>query len=313
MTFVALTALLVLGQSNAPFVRSHTRANDASSPCLWWATTPITFVQSDAGNSVTTGDTEFGAITGSFETWNIAGRDCSSMRFVESPRTTSRAVGFDASGQNNTNIVLFRERLCTDVVETSNPCWRAQTCGNDYDCWFYSTDVIALTTTTFDSNTGRVYDGDIELNAGRFYFTTTTGDTCSAASPSQACVSTDVQNTMTHEIGHLIGLDHTQALGSTMNPSADLGDTNKRRVDSGTLDYLCNAYPVGKAPRACSATEIFVPVPCSTYRSGDAPAECGGSAGGDDDSGGCSAAAGAWALIPGLLVLGASAFLRRRA
>ena len=65
------------------------------------------------------------------------------------------------------------------------------------------------------------------------------------------CVATDVQNTMTHEIGHLIGLDHTLALGSVMNPSAPQGELSKRNIDQGSADFVCRTYPKGLASQSC--------------------------------------------------------------
>jgi hypothetical protein len=65
----------------------------------------------------------------------------------------------------------------------------------------------------------------------------------------------DVQNTMTHEFGHLHGLDHTSYAGSIMNTTARPGDTNKRTIDPATMDFVCkDAYPKGKPSHDCVAT-----------------------------------------------------------
>lgn len=78
------------------------------------------------------------------------------------------------------------------------------------------TGVIAITTINWDDR-GRVTDADITFNGRDFRFSV------SEAFPNPGIV--DLQDVMTHEIGHLIGLDHTPLLGPTsirptMNPFA---------------------------------------------------------------------------------------------
>ena len=55
----------------------------------------------------------------------------------------------------------------------------------------------------------------------------------------------DIQNTLTHEIGHVIGLDHAPDEDSTMFASAPSGETTKRILDEGTQKALCEIYPRG--------------------------------------------------------------------
>jgi YVTN family beta-propeller protein len=76
--------------------------------------------------------------------------------------------------------------------------------------------VIAITTINWDDQ-GRVTDTDITFNGRDFTFSV------SEAFPNPGVV--DLQDVMTHEIGHLIGLDHTPLVGPTnirptMNPFA---------------------------------------------------------------------------------------------
>jgi YVTN family beta-propeller protein len=76
--------------------------------------------------------------------------------------------------------------------------------------------VIAITTINWDEQ-GRVTDADITFNGRDFSFSV------SEAFPGPGPV--DLQDVMTHEIGHVIGLDHTPLVGPTnirptMNPFA---------------------------------------------------------------------------------------------
>ena len=154
---------------------------------------------------------------------------------------------------SNTNVILFRPKSCTGTAPSSDACWKDSSCGNKYDCWEYSDATIALTTSTYDTHTGRVYDADVEFNAGRFYFTTVDGPTCTRTPPAtqNSCAAYDIQNTMTHEAGHLIGLDHTDYPGSTMNPTAPLGEISKRTIDSGSHSFVCDTYPKGLPSQDC--------------------------------------------------------------
>jgi uncharacterized protein (TIGR03382 family) len=72
----------------------------------------------------------------------------------------------------------------------------------------------------------------------------------------QSCVATDVQNTLTHELGHAFGLDHTTYAGSTMNATAPAGETSKRSLDQGTSQFICDVYPKGAPARDCVISTV---------------------------------------------------------
>src|SRR6266545_4061144 len=66
---------------------------------------------------------------------------------------------------------------------------------------------------------GTLLDADIELNALDFKIAVDH----QSLGPAQLCES-DLANTFTHEIGHLMGLDHTCWNGSDARLNDDLGD-----------------------------------------------------------------------------------------
>nr|WP_225936982.1 myxosortase-dependent metalloprotease, MXAN_2677/MXAN_2678 family [Myxococcus sp. RHSTA-1-4] len=240
---------LALGQSSAPYVRSRVDAGDTRTQCLYWTAERITWHQSTYGNPATAGETEFEAMRRSFQSWQDIFAQCGNLALEEGPRVNAREVGYTREG-DNINLVLFRDRDCHAVVPEDDACWDDETCSNTYDCWEDDDNTIAITLTTYDERSGIIYDSDISFNAARFSFTTADGGTCFPPVTAN-CVATDVQNTATHEIGHFVGLDHTYALGSTMNPSAPPGEVSKRTIDSGSRDFVCKVYPQGGASQAC--------------------------------------------------------------
>ncbi len=288
---ISLALPLTLGVScKDPYVRNRADSSACITPdqiiqstahCLYWRAGTIVFSQSQAGNPPT-GDSVFGAITKSWTSWESILEGCGNLTLEEGPRvpdiacsmttTTNcggRMVGYDQNSQNNVNLILFRTRSCTGLVPANDSCVSSGDCNNKYDCWNKGSRTIALTTTTYEKNTGRILDADIELNAAPhsdgspiFVFTTADSPPCPPqlpppAPPNYNCVGTDVQNTATHEFGHSLGLDHTfwtdPATGqsSTMSPTANVGELDKRVVDSGSRQFICMAYPKGSASRDC--------------------------------------------------------------
>jgi hypothetical protein len=254
MMVVALVASLALGQS-APYVRSRVSTSDTQSQCLFWTSSTIPWQQSSVGNPLSTDaqrQREFQAIRNSVASWQRVFDECGNLGFSEGPLVDDRQVGYTVKGDNR-NLFLFRSRRCTDVVPGNDACWEDDSCGNAYDCWDSDGSTIALTLTTYDEKSGIIYDSDIQLNASGFVFTTSNGAPCTqpVTSTSSDCVSTDVQNTMTHELGHLVGLDHTLVSSSVMYPRAPPGEVSKRTIDKGSHDFVCLAYPKGGASQSC--------------------------------------------------------------
>jgi len=154
--------------------------------------------------------------------------------------------------------VMFRQRLCSNVVPSGDPCLTNGDCNDQYDCWsnLISSNTIGLTTTTYRLSTGQILDADIEFNAATFHFSTLqSGPPCSFGHYSPDCIATDVQNTATHEFGHTLGLDHTSycdgGICSVMNPNSSLGEVSKRTIDPWSSTFVCDTYPKGRASQDC--------------------------------------------------------------
>ncbi|MBZ4415542.1 myxosortase-dependent metalloprotease, MXAN_2677/MXAN_2678 family [Myxococcus sp. RHSTA-1-4] len=219
--------------------------------CLMWPGRDYVYHLDPAGSARTPGNTEVAAIEASFASWRALSGTCSDYAFRRGEDwSLPVAVGYDQELPfNNYNIITFRERACPAVVPSDDPCWGDESCGNVYRCWDHGEATIGLTTSTFSFRDGRVLDSDIELN-GYYLFTTVDSPVCQG-SPATNCVSTDLENTMTHEIGHVVGLDHVTAPGSTMEATAPPGETRKRLIDPGSAAGFCSIYPRGLPPTQC--------------------------------------------------------------
>ncbi|MBL9037994.1 MAG: matrixin [Archangium sp.] len=279
----ALVLTLVLSQ----YTRARINDADTQSQCLWWKeATAIEFRQNVDGDAEVPGDAEFTAVAAAFATWQAELSACGSLSLTEGPRTLTRTVGYTDSGANE-NVVLFRARPCKGMVPETHTCWKDDVCGNQFDCWDHAEGALALTNTSYNKFTGRALDADIELNSWDFTFTTVDAPRCVAPAFSTSCVATDVQNTMTHEVGHLLGLNHYDAAVSTMNTRASAGELSKRALDPGSKRFVCDAYPKNERTPLC-----VLPVTSSTL--------------------GKLAKTGCAQVPPSLVAVGALALLARR-
>ena len=234
------------------------RTKNSSGVCLWWQTRSHTFqIDSQGTPDAPTAET-YDAIRRSFQTW--AAVECTDLVLTEETLSTApadRLVGYFQNASNH-NLVLFRTRACRDVVPAGDSCRSQGGCGNVYDCWddVHGTSVIATTTTTTIRQTGEILDSDIELNDSppasgtKLTFTTVDGLPCTTPGET-GCVRIDVQNTVTHEAGHTLGLDHTTDPRATMYASAPSGQTSKRILGADDIAGICAIYPRGAQTATC--------------------------------------------------------------
>jgi hypothetical protein len=241
---LAAACLLAPGRSHA-FNRS--RAKENPDACLFWSVRQVPFTLDIAGSHDAGAAASLEAARISFKAWTDP--SCTDLVLVERSARSQRTIGDD-----NVNAVLWREKDCRSVVPAGDTCSEKGACNNKYDCWDGDTGAIALTTVLYSTRTGEIVDADIELNGESFVFTTMDSPICaSAATPSRpsSCVSTDVQNTLTHEIGHFVGLDHSPLTDSTMYAYAQSGETSKRTLTQDDIDGVCTIYPRGQPTSVC--------------------------------------------------------------
>jgi Matrixin len=249
----------LVAAANIPYVRSQTNRDSVDGGhCLAWPAGTVE-VHPNADGAPERGDTGFTALERALGTWEAQMQACGNLALVMGGRSTSRIVGFDdrQGGATNENLVVFRTRLCSEVVPRDDPCLGDGTCANSHDCWDFAPGTLAITTTTYNTNTGRLYDADLEMNAAAHLFTTVDSPPCiEAVEPT--CVSVDVQNTATHEFGHSLGLAHSPDPRSTMFAGANPGETSKRILDDGSKEFVCTAYPQGSQSRDCDGSPLVL-------------------------------------------------------
>jgi hypothetical protein len=262
--FVAAVACLVPLASQA-YVRTTDRT---SSACLFWPTREVRWSLNEKGSQDASVEAVRGALERSFAAWTAP--ECSDLGFRFDGLTSRADTRFDRGSADNVNLVVWRESRCELAVPAGDPCL-AETapsrpsCADTYDCWDHGAGIIALTSMNYSRNTGVIWDGDIEFNGSpdsnglefRFSATLAEGPACANAA-STGCVATDVQNTATHEIGHLLGFAHSPVVAATMFASAPFGEAAKRSLEPDDIAALCDTYPADAPPVTCTPSGRIV-------------------------------------------------------
>lgn len=147
-----------------------------------------------------------------FDAWRVA--DCGGQR----PGFVAQNLGFVECASveynkdaGNANVIVFRDDA-----------WPHPDTGHN----------IALTTTTFDPNTGALLDADIELNSASYELSVSDDD-----------VQFDLLSVLTHEIGHFLGLSHSDDAEATMFASYEPGTTELRTLEADDQLAICTLYP----------------------------------------------------------------------
>lgn len=145
--------------------------------------------------------------------------NCARMSLVYEGESTQTELGYDPDlGLQNKNMVIFL----------------SQKSGHT---WPHDPNALALTTVTFCENdtptcpAGTIVDADIEMNEVLYLFSTN----------DQGSLN-DLENTLTHELGHLLGFEHSTQPSSTMFAVAPAGERTKRDLSNDDIAGLCNAY-----------------------------------------------------------------------
>lgn len=131
----------------------------------------------------------------------------------------------------NQNVIVFRDEA-----------WRKDDTNN----------TLALTTVTFNPETGEIYDADMEVN--------TAGNRVEEFDPIPAD-GFDFASIMTHEAGHFLGLAHSGDPRATMFANYQQGNTSMRNLTQDDVAGICAVYrPDGT--RAVLEGKVTLADPC---------------------------------------------------
>ncbi len=164
------------------------------------------------------------AVVRSIATWNAV--DCRHPSLLDPVEVTDvpplRVVdGYD----HGTNLVVFQD-------DDEWAAWHPVTPSNILDM----SRVLALTTLYYHPFTGAAESFSLEVNDGPYVFSAT-----------GVIGANDIQNMLTHELGHVLGLDHPcrsrEICGeATMYFSAPAGEIKKRDLNEADIEGLCGLY-----------------------------------------------------------------------
>jgi hypothetical protein len=257
---LVVAALVALGAGPAwGFVRDKTKDGV---PIYWNASCATATVYLN-GFSMMTRDEVAKSIAAAAHAWSPSEVDCSAgdggvgpPSFEIVPTLAPPGAVPPPVGQDGQNIVVFKTDSWDDTVHILG--------------------ALAVTSVLKKSD-GRILDADMEINAvteawGNFdpgspLFTSPDGDT-----------TFDLQNAITHEFGHFIGLNHScegpadavQLIDNDGNPAPDCDfapnpvkmttmyaviapkETSRRELSPDDIAGVCTIYPPDTAPHACT-------------------------------------------------------------
>jgi hypothetical protein len=201
---------------------------------LYWPSRNVPYLINHQGYSELPLDEVVGAMRRSFTAWSAP--DCTDFSFTFGGLTDVNETNVTRTEREQPdyrNVVRWREDAWPPA-DATHAGIRA--------------DWLALTVLVYDTETGEIVDADMDLNGVNFRWTTT---------DARAERATDVQNVVTHEVGHVLGLGHTDVTEATMHARQPQGEISKRQLHGDDIEGLCSIYPFGR-PTTLGATQ---PVP----------------------------------------------------
>lgn len=193
-------------------VQAHIRLiHSGNGRVLFWQTPEAIEVTIHGGGSDDLSDrSHIAAIQHSIASWNAA--QGTSARLIEDTSPQARARADWAS--DDLHAIFFDETGASGYFPAGSG-------------------TVAVTPVWFTSN-GRIVDADVLFNGRGFRFTT-----------SGESGALDIEDVATHELGHLLGLDHSGSVGASLYPYVTPGLILHRSISSDDEHGLREAYPAG--------------------------------------------------------------------
>jgi hypothetical protein len=232
---LAVSSVLVFGAENAhAFCRTHTcetqgpEACDKSEGCLvggpeaYWPSACLAYaVQSDGSPKLGLTAEQVDVLVAE-ELGRWSGATCAGD---QPPRFFAQSRGAVLCDQlefncehDNVNVVIFQD-----------------------DEWPHRVDQLALTTVTMITETGKILDADMELNTALYAFRLD-------SPPIGADGATDLRMVFAHELGHFLGLSHSNVGSALMFERGKFTPDLTADDEAG----VCAIYPPANDPLVCS-------------------------------------------------------------
>jgi hypothetical protein len=240
---VALWAGLTVCPAGA---RAYVRTTTSAGAPMYWNRTILEITAYVGDPPLALGsDDVLRAATQAAASWSRGQQSCTSLelRVLAAPED-SADVGLDGTCR----MTFRRQDWCREPRAEGEPC--------------YDPLALAVTSVFARRNDGEILDADIELN-GKFVW----GDLVRGTGGGDGVQ--DLQNTLTHEMGHFIGLDHTCSLAgehpgqlddqgrpvpscsratedikdTTMFAAVIPGDIDRRSLSTDDVRAVCEVYP----------------------------------------------------------------------
>jgi MYXO-CTERM domain-containing protein len=199
---------------------------DCGIPLAWPGDCVSYTLQKDASNSASLATAEAIFAT-AFEAWTSAACPGGGTPHIEVHYKGTVSCSTQEYNQEdevgNSNIIMFRD-----------------------DKWLHegASSTLALTTVTYNTKDGAIYDVDMEINSASNMITT--GD---------EQVIFDLLSIATHEVGHFLGLAHSTDAEATMNAMYMPGSIALRDLNDDDRAGICAIYPPGDPiASACDST-----------------------------------------------------------
>jgi hypothetical protein len=235
---------------------AYVRAVTDSGVPLWWRSPCVAMdIYLGTPPPTMTVDQYWNASQLAAQAWSHDDVACTGLSISMTKHTESAAdVGLDG----NNVIIFLKDTWCTPSTSTDAG-------ADEPTC--YSANAMAVTTVFKNTRTGEIVDADMVINAVNFDWADLVAD------PVQAIGATaDFQNTLTHELGHVIGLAHNcyiandgptpltdntgnlevscgsanlpaTAINATMYPVVSTNDTERRSLSPDDQQAICDIYP----------------------------------------------------------------------
>jgi MYXO-CTERM domain-containing protein len=264
---------------------------------LWWRSGCIGYsMQKDGGRHVSFDDASH-ALNAAFLAWTSracpgdgTGASRPSIDVRDLGPVACGELNYDRYGPNQ-NVIIFRDDGWPHHSPSDPPGSLSPT--------------IALTTVTYDPETGEIYDVDMELNSGEHNI--------KIADQIDDPDTYDLQAVLTHETGHVFGLAHSPLKSAVMFSSDEGHDIRKRNISAEDVRGICAIYPPSGGRTVdthVNPSGVVAETPCDPMPRHGYTAACQ-----HDAPPGCNVArspSGSRAWL-GFLLAGALLMIRRRA